>query len=83
MHLPRKHKNFNKRKHKKENWMNNELPTRVVKKNELHVEWKTTAFNDKNYEVIKLRFQNHEKGILKDITKKHIITEFSTPIRVT
>ena len=67
-HLPRKHKTFNKQKHRKESWMTNELLTKVVKKNELYVEWKTTAVNDRNHEMIKLRFKNHEKEVLKDIT---------------
>ena len=48
--------------------MTNELLTKVVKKNELYVEWKTTEINDRNYEMIKLRFKNHEKEVLKDIT---------------
>ena len=48
--------------------MTNELLTKVVKKNELYVEWKTTEINDRNYEMIKLRFKNQEKEVLKDIT---------------
>ena len=48
--------------------MTNELLTKVLKKNELYVEWKTTEINDRNYEMIKLRFKNHEKEGLKDIT---------------
>ena len=68
IHLPKKYKKFNKRKHRKESWMTNELLTKVVKKNELYVEWKTTEINDRNYEMIKLRFKNHEKEVLKDIT---------------
>ena len=41
---------------------------KVVKKNEFYVEWKTTAVNDRNYEMIKLRFKYLEKEVLKDIT---------------
>ena len=48
--------------------MTNELLTKVVRKNELYVEWKTTEVNDRNYEMIKLRLKNHEKEVLKDIT---------------
>ena len=48
--------------------MTNELLTKVVMKNVLYVEWKTTVVNDRNYEMIKLRFKNHEKEDLKDIT---------------
>ena len=64
--------------------MTNELLTKVMKKNGLYVEWKTTAVNDRNYEMIKVRFKNHENVVLKDITnaKKNIIIEFSIPIRV-
>ena len=68
IHLPKKYKKFNKRKYRKESWMTNELLTKVVKKNELYVEWKTTEINDRNYEMIKLRFKNHEKDVLKDIS---------------
>ena len=68
IHLPKKYKKFNKRKHRKESWMTNELLTKVVKKNQLYVEWKTTEINDRNYEMIKLRFKNQEKEVLKDIT---------------
>ena len=35
-HIPKKIKRFNKRKHRKECWMTNELLTKVVKKNELY-----------------------------------------------
>ena len=68
IHLPKKYKKFNERKHRIESWMTNELLTKVVRKNELYVEWKTTEVNDINYEMIKLRFKNHEKEVLKDIT---------------
>ena len=68
MHLPKKYKKFNKRKHRKESWMTNELLTKVVKKNKLYVGWITTEINNRNYEMIKLRFKNHEKEVLKDIT---------------
>ena len=50
--------------------MTNELLTKVVMKNVLYVEWKTTVVNDRNYEMIKLRFKYHEKEVLKDITNK-------------
>ena len=48
--------------------MTNELLTKVVRKNKLYVEWKTTEVNDRNCEMIKLRFKNHEKEVFKDIT---------------
>ena len=65
--------------------MTNELLTKVLRKNELYVEWKTTEVNDRNYEMIKLRFKNHEKDVLKDITnakKRTILIEFLMPIRM-
>ena len=65
--------------------MTNELLTKVVMKNVLYVEWKTTVVNDRNYEMIKLRFKNHEKEVLKDITnpkKRTILIEFVMPIRM-
>ena len=68
IHIPKKYKKFNNRKHRKKSWMTNELLTKVVRKNELYVEWKTTDVNDRNYEMIKLRFKTHEKEVLKDIT---------------
>ena len=40
LHIPKKTKKFNKRKHRKEVWMTNDLLTKVVKKNELYVKWK-------------------------------------------
>ena len=55
-------------KTRKESWMTNEVLTKVVRKNELYVEWKTTEVNDRNYEMIKLSFKNHEKEVSKDIT---------------
>ena len=39
LHIPKKIKKFNKRKHRKGVWMTNDLLTKVVKKNELYVKW--------------------------------------------
>ena len=39
LRIPKKTKKFNKRKHRKEVWMTNDLLTKVVKKNELYVKW--------------------------------------------
>ena len=52
-------------KTRKESWMTNEVLTKVVRKNELYVEWKTTEVNDKNYEMIKLSFKKSRKGGFK------------------
>ena len=49
----KKNKKFNKRKDRKERWMTNELLAKVVRKNELYVNWKTTSFLHENYETIK------------------------------
>ena len=62
-HMPKKIKRFNKRKHKKEKWMNNELLTQIVRKNKMYVEWKTTPVTNVNYELIKLRFKSYEKDV--------------------
>ena len=40
LHITKRTKKFNKRKHRKEVWMTNDLLTKVVKKNELYVKWK-------------------------------------------
>ena len=39
LHIPKKTKKINKRNHRKDVWMTNELLTKVVKKNELYVKW--------------------------------------------
>ena len=62
-YMPQKIKRFNKRKHKKEKWMNNELLTQIVRKNKMYVEWKTTPVTNVNYELIKLRFKSYEKDV--------------------
>ena len=62
-----KNKKFNKRKHRKEGWMTIELLAKVVRKNELYVNWKTTSLLHENYETIKTEFKNCKKGVLRDI----------------
>ena len=62
-HMPKKIKRFNKRKHKKEKWMNNELLTQIVRKNKMYVEWKTTPVTNVDHELIKLRFKSYEKNV--------------------
>ena len=37
-----KNKKFNRRKHKKEKWMSNDLLLQIVKKNKKYVKWKST-----------------------------------------
>ena len=66
-HIPKKVKQFNKRKHGKEGWMTNELLTIVVKRNKLYVAWKTILLTNKNYEIYKARFKDHDKEVKNDI----------------
>ena len=67
LYIPKKTKKFNKRKHRKEVWMTNDLLTKVVKKNELYVKWKKTPLTSANYELNKKNFKDHEKEVVKDI----------------
>ena len=64
-HIPKKIKKFNKRKHKKEKWMTNELLIKIVEKNKLYVKWKTTPINLEKYEEIKKQFKECEKNVIK------------------
>ena len=66
-HIPKKVKNFNKRRHSKEKWMTKELLQEIVTKNKMYVTWKTTSVNHINYEQIKQRFKSYEKIVKKDI----------------
>ena len=45
VHIPRKVTKFNKRKHKKQKWMTNELLSLVNKKNDMYREWRSTEDN--------------------------------------
>ena len=49
-HIPKKSKKFNKRKHKKEPWMTNNLLVRINRKNDMYREWKSTN-NNEEYEI--------------------------------
>ena len=42
-HMPKKRRKFNKRKHKIEKWMTDELLILVNRKNEMYVDWKTNS----------------------------------------
>ena len=68
-YIPKRIKKFNKRRHKKEKWMTNELLAQVVKKNEMYVDWKTTPITNPDYEKVKLNFKGYEKIVLKGIEK--------------
>ena len=65
-HIPRNIKKFNKRKHKKEKWMTEDLLTLVNRKNDLYKEWKST--NDiVEYNRKKINFKTFDKIIYKNI----------------
>ena len=66
-HIPKRATKFNKRRHKKQKWMTDELLAKIVIKNELYVVWKTTPVTDVNYERSKLQFKGYEKLVLKEI----------------
>ena len=66
-HIPKKVKNFNKRRHSKEKWMTKELLQEIVTKNKMYVTWKTTSVDHINYEQNKQRFKSYEKIVKKDI----------------
>ena len=46
--IPHKVKNYNQRRDNKEPWMTNELLLMVNRKNELYVDWKSTAKHSEN-----------------------------------
>ena len=66
-HFPKRVVKFNKRRHKKERWMTNKLLAKIVIKNEMYVDWKTTPVTSEHFERVKLRFKGYEKHILKEI----------------
>ena len=66
-HIPKRIVKFNKRRHKKERWMTNELLAKIVIKNEMYVDWKTTPVTSEHFERVKLRFKGYEKLVLKEI----------------
>ena len=59
-HIPKKIKKFNKRKHKKENWMTDELLILVNRKNDMYRDWKSTS-NDYEYQIKKINFKTFDK----------------------
>ena len=57
--------NFNKRKHKKEPWMTNNLLGRINRKNDMYRKWKSTN-NNEEYEIKKINFKTFD-NITKEI----------------
>ena len=88
-HIPIKIKKFNKRKHKKEKWMKNELLIKIVEKNKLYVKWKTTPINLEKYEEIKKQFKECEKYVIELIKEARqqyfdrIFTAYRTVLKKT
>ena len=85
LHIPRKIRKFNGRKHKKEKWMTNDLLLQIVKKNKKYVEWKSTPITHDNYEQIKQNFKIYEKDTIKTLEKQksNILIEFLRHINLT
>ena len=65
-HIPKKSKKFNKRKHKKEPWMTNNLLVRINRKNDMYREWKSTN-NNEEYEIKKINFKTFDNIITEEI----------------
>lgn len=59
-HLPKKRKKFNKRKHKKEKWMTDNLLLLINQKNDMYTAWKQETNLD-NYNKLKTNFKAFEK----------------------
>ena len=62
-HIPKVTKKINKRKHKREKWMTDDLLKLVVRKNKLYVEWKTTAVDDPLFKQRKRNFRTYDNMI--------------------
>ena len=60
-HIPKKIKKFDKRKHKKEKWMTNNLLSLVNQKNRMYRDWKSTN-NVNEYSKKKINFQTFEEN---------------------
>ena len=63
-HILKKIKKFNKRNHKKEKLMTNELLIKIVEKNKLYVKWKTIPINLEKYKEIKKQFKECVKNVI-------------------
>ena len=59
-HIPKQIKKFNKRKHKKEKWMTDDILTLVNKKSDMYNDWKSTNNNDE-FMRKKINFKTFEK----------------------
>ena len=70
-HMPKKIKKFNKRKHKKQKWMTDDLLSLINTKNNMYREWKSTS-NFEEFMIKKVNFKTFEKIVDMNIeeTKK-------------
>ena len=59
-HIPKSLKKFNKRKHKIEKWMTNDLLNLVNRKNDMYRDWKSTS-NITEFMIKKINFKTFEK----------------------
>ena len=66
-HMPKLVTKFNKRKHKEEKWMTNDLLKLVVKKNERYVKWNTTPMTHPDFELRKQNFKTYKNIINQEI----------------
>ena len=57
-HIPKRIVKFNKRRHKKERWMTNELLAKIVIKSDMYVDWKTTPVTSEHFERVKLNLKD-------------------------
>ena len=65
-HIPKKTRKFNKRKHKQEPWMTNNLLAHINRKNDMYREWKSTS-NNEEYETKKINFKTFDKIVTEEI----------------
>ena len=72
-HIPKESRIFNKRKHKKEPWMTNNLLVHINRKNDMYREWKSTS-NNEDYENKKINFKTFDKMVTEEIKNENIST---------
>ena len=61
-YIPKRVRKFNKRRHKKEEWMTDELLAQVIKNNEMYIDWKTTPITHPDYEKVNHNFKGYKKN---------------------
>ena len=66
-YMPTKLVKFNKRKHKDQPWMTNQLLKQINKKTDLYLKLKLIPITDRKYEKKKREFKTHETMVRKQI----------------